>query len=124
MVLYIDMLNVLSHISKKIPSGVAMRDSDGVAGEGKLVEEQKYIPGGKCTMKLIDIYSDWPSNAFSDLCVNIGFYFASWVVLTKTMPLFSSGQRIMMFNARAFRYKNRTSQFVSGSIRLLWWEPC
>ena len=56
-------------------------------------------------MRLMDIYPDWLSNAFSDLCISIGFYFASWDVITKTMPLFYSGQQIMVFNARHFDTK-------------------
>ena len=45
MILYVDMLNVLSHISRKIPSEVVVRHEGAVAGEGKLVDERNLFLG-------------------------------------------------------------------------------
>ena len=46
----------------KIPSGAAVWGEGGIAGEGRLVGVC-----GKCTMPLMNIQSDWTSNASSGL---------------------------------------------------------
>ena len=49
----------------KIPSGAAVRGECGVAGEGKLAGVPKFHPWCKCTMPLMNIQSDWMSDASS-----------------------------------------------------------
>ena len=49
-----------------------MRGDSGVAGEGdlELLVYQSFIPGVSAPcMPLMNINSDWMSNAFSDLCI-------------------------------------------------------
>ena len=48
-----------------------MRGEGGVAGEGRVVGVPKFHSGGKCTMPLTNINSDWISNASSGLCINL-----------------------------------------------------
>ena len=45
-----------------------MRGDSGVAGEGRVVGVPKFHSWGKCTMSLMNINSDWMSNASSGLC--------------------------------------------------------
>ena len=45
-----------------------MRGDGGVAGEGRVVGVPKFHSGGKCTMILTNIKSDWMSKASSGLC--------------------------------------------------------
>ena len=45
-----------------------MRGDSGVAGEGRVVGVPKFHSWGKCTMPLMNINSDWMSNASSGLC--------------------------------------------------------
>ena len=42
-----------------------MRGEGGVAGEGRVVGVPKFHSWGKCTMPLMNINSDWMSNASS-----------------------------------------------------------
>ena len=51
-----------------------MRGEGGVAGEGRVVGVPKFHSWGKCTMPLTNINSDWISNAFSGLCINLFIY--------------------------------------------------
>ena len=53
-----------------------MRVDSGVADEGKVVGIPKFHSWGKCTMPLMNINSDWISDAFSGLCIvyNILYY--------------------------------------------------
>ena len=53
----------------KMLFGATVRGEGGIAGEGKLVGIPKFHSWGKCTMTLMNIQSDWMSNAFSGLCV-------------------------------------------------------
>ena len=46
-----------------------MRGDSGVAGEGRVVGIPKFHSWGKCTMPLMNINSDWMSNASSGLCI-------------------------------------------------------
>ena len=50
-----------------------MRGDSGVAGEGRVVSIPKFYSWGKCTMPLTNINSDWMSNAFSGLCIILGY---------------------------------------------------
>ena len=50
-----------------------MRGEGGVAGEGRVVGVPKFHSWGKCTMPLTNINSDWISNAYSGLCINLGY---------------------------------------------------
>ena len=54
---------------REIASGVTMRGDSGVAGEGRIVGVPKFHSWGKCTMPLMNINSDWMSNASSGLCI-------------------------------------------------------
>ena len=47
-----------------------MRGDGGIAGEGRVVGVPKFHSWGKCTMPLMNINSDWMSNASSGLCNN------------------------------------------------------
>ena len=47
-----------------------MRGESGVAGEGRVVVP-KFYSWGKCTMPLTNINSDWMSNTFPGLCINL-----------------------------------------------------
>ena len=51
-----------------------MRGEGGVASEGKVVDVPKFHSWGKCTMPLMNINSDWMSNASSGLCINLSIY--------------------------------------------------
>ena len=42
--------------------------------KGELLVYQSFIPGGKCTMPLTNINSDWVSNASSGLCIILFIY--------------------------------------------------
>ena len=46
-----------------------MRGDSGVAGEGRVDGVPKFHSWGKCTMPLMNINSDWMSNASSGLCI-------------------------------------------------------
>ena len=46
-----------------------MRGDSGVAGEGRVVGIPKFHSWGKFTMPLMNINSDWMSNASSGLCI-------------------------------------------------------
>ena len=48
-----------------------MRGDSGVAGEERVVGVPKFHSWGKCTMPLMNINSDWMSNASSGLCIII-----------------------------------------------------
>ena len=48
----------------------------GVAGEGRVVGVPKFHSWGKCTMPLMNINSDWMSNASSGLCVCVFIIYA------------------------------------------------
>ena len=48
-----------------------MRDEVSTAGKEILVGEPKFPPLGKCTMKPMNIHSDWMFNAFSGHCVEL-----------------------------------------------------
>ena len=55
-------------------SGTPVWGEGGVAGEGKLIVYQTFIPGvSDSTTPLANIQSDWMSNASSSLCIN--FYY-------------------------------------------------
>ena len=41
--------------------------------KGEFLLYQSFIPGGKCTMPLTNIDSDWMSNATSGLCIILGY---------------------------------------------------
>ena len=51
----------------KIPSDAAVRGKGGIPHEGKLVGVPKFLH--KCTKPLMNIQSDWMSNASSCLCI-------------------------------------------------------
>ena len=51
-----------------------MRGDSGVAGEGRVVGVPKFHSWGKCTMPLTIINSDWMFNAYSGLCIILGYY--------------------------------------------------
>ena len=51
-----------------------MRGEGGVASEGKVVDVPKFHSWGKCIMPLMNINSDWMSNASSGLCINLSIY--------------------------------------------------
>ena len=53
----------------KTRCGPAVRGEGGIAGEGKLVGVPK-LPH-KCAMPLMNLPSDWMSNAFSGLCITV-----------------------------------------------------
>ena len=63
----------------------SLRGDGSVAG-GDRVDVPKFHPWGKCTMPLMNINSDWMSNASSGLCTTLAIhitrvlYFASWGV--------------------------------------------
>ena len=46
-----------------------MRGDGGVVDEGRVVGIPKFHLWGKCTMPLMNINSDWMSNASSGLCI-------------------------------------------------------
>ena len=46
-----------------------MRGDGGVAGEGRVVGVPKFHSWGKYTMPLMNINTDWMSNASSGLCI-------------------------------------------------------
>ena len=50
-----------------------MRGDSGVAGEGRVVSIPKFYSWGKCTMPLMNINSDWMSNASSGLCIILSY---------------------------------------------------
>ena len=55
-----------------------MRGDRGVAGERRVVGIPKLYSWSKCTMPLMNINSDWTSNASSGLCIilcYIGLYY-------------------------------------------------
>ena len=52
-----------------------MRGDSGVAGEGRVVGVPKFHSWGKCTMPLMNINSDWMSNASSDLCIILSYLY-------------------------------------------------
>ena len=93
MIVYVGMLNVWRHVSGKIASGVPVRGDSGVAGEGRVVGLPKFYSWDKCTMPLMNINSDWMSNASSGLCIILHYlftqvlYFPSWDVMNVTLPL-------------------------------------
>jgi len=47
------------------------RCEGGVAGEGRVVGVPKFHSWDKCTMALMNINSNWMSNASSGLCINL-----------------------------------------------------
>ena len=47
----------MTHVGIKISSGTAVRAEGGIAGEGKLVDVPKFHSWGKCTMPLMNMYS-------------------------------------------------------------------
>ena len=51
-----------------------MRGDGGVAGKGRVVGVPKFLSWGNCTMTLMNINSDWMSNASSGLCINLFIY--------------------------------------------------
>ena len=46
-----------------------MSGEGGVAGEGRVVGLPKFHSWGNCTIPLMNINSDWMSNASSGLCI-------------------------------------------------------
>ena len=52
-----------------------MRGESGVASEGRVVGVLKFHSLGKYTMPLMNINSDWMSNASSDLSLNLFILF-------------------------------------------------
>jgi len=50
-----------------------VRGEGGVAGEGRVVGLPKFHSWGKCTVPLMNINSDWMSNASSGLCINLSY---------------------------------------------------
>jgi len=63
----------------KILSGTTVTGEGCVAGEGKLVGVPKFHSWGKCTMPLMNIQSDWMSNASYCLCIILGYYI-TWIL--------------------------------------------
>ena len=63
--------------SRKRKNPLTVRGEGGVAGKGRVVGVPKFHSWGKCTMPLMNINSDWISNASSGLCI---VYFAPWGV--------------------------------------------
>ena len=57
-----------------------MRAEGGVAGEGRVVGVLKFHSWGKCTMPLMNINSDWMSNASSAWPGN---YIALFIYITR-----------------------------------------
>ena len=56
-----------------------MRGDSGVAGEGRVVGIPKFYSRSKCTMPLMNINSDWISNASSGPCII--YVIIYWVIL-------------------------------------------
>ena len=54
---------------QKINLGVTVRGDCGVAVEGRIFGVPKFHSWGKCTMPLMNINSDWISNASSGVCI-------------------------------------------------------
>ena len=52
-----------------------MRGESGVAGEGRVIVVPKFHSWGKCTMPLMNINSDWMSNTFPGLCINLHYLY-------------------------------------------------
>ena len=57
-----------------------MRVDSGVAGEGRVVGIPKFHSWGKCTMPLMNINSDWMSNASSGLCIILLHYIVLFIL--------------------------------------------
>ena len=51
-----------------------MRGDSGVAAGGRVIGVPKFHSWGKCTMPLMNINSDWMSNASSGLCIIYLYY--------------------------------------------------
>ena len=62
-----------------------MRGEVGVSGEGRVVGVLKFHSWGKCTMPLTNINSDWISNAFSGLCINLCYLYYAGRILGCTL---------------------------------------
>ena len=67
-----------------VASRVAVKGDGGVAGEGRVVGVPKFHSWDKCTMVLMNINSNWMSNASSGLCINLYYAVASWGVTRST----------------------------------------
>ena len=69
------------HVSGKITLRVAMRGDGGVACEGRVVGVPKCNSWGKCTtMPLMNINSDWMSNASLVCVLTYIIYLVTWVL--------------------------------------------
>ena len=55
-----------------------MRGDGGVAGDGRVVGVPKFHSWSKCTMPLMNINSDWMSNACSGLCIILSILHGSF----------------------------------------------
>ena len=60
-------MNAWRHVSGEIASEDAVSGDGGIAGEGRVVGVPEFHSWGKCTMPLMNINSDWMSNASSGL---------------------------------------------------------
>ena len=67
-----------------------MRGDSGVAGEGRVVGIPKFHSWGKCTMPLMNINSDWMSNASSGLSIML-----YWVTSKVTAPQDAHGMLVL-----------------------------
>ena len=59
-----------------------MRGDSGVADEGRVVGLPKFHSWDKCTMPLLNINSDWMSNASSGLCIILGYIILYYIKVT------------------------------------------
>ena len=71
MILYVGILTCDMMQEEKSLWESLSRGEGGVAGEGRVVGASKFHSLGKCTMPLMNINSDWMSNASSGLCINL-----------------------------------------------------
>ena len=64
-----------------------MRVDSDVAGEGRVVGIPKFHSWGKCIMPLMNIDSDWMSNASSGLCIILLYYIILYYIILFTRVL-------------------------------------
>ena len=66
-----------------------MRVDSGVAGEGRVVGIPKFHSWGKCIIPLMNIDSDWMSNASSGLCIILLYYIILYYIIYYIILLFT-----------------------------------
>ena len=70
-----------------------MRGDSGVVGEGRVVGVPKFHSWGKCTMPLMNINSDWMSNASSGLCITLSYLY--YITSKVTAPQDAHGRLVL-----------------------------